>query len=189
MRRSNPTFRSWTKSGLLPFRSPPVYEGVSLYLSYLLAHRAGKFYLLPSISCPFVYHTCSLTEQAGSISYLYLLPSISCLLSPAFYLLPSRYHTCSLTEQAGANRSRCYRWHTRGRRQGAFSTVSPGMTHSRIAARYPAYYSIAWKGAIQYEPEFRVLFKTTAAHYQRAIRKSYLWYHNRNHAVLMRSNL
>ena len=78
-----------------------MYEGVSLYLSYLLAHRAGKFYLLPSISCPFVYHTCSLTEQAGSISYLYLLPSISCLLSPALslsYLLTHRAGRCESFE-------------------------------------------------------------------------------------------
>lgn len=42
MRRSNPTFRSWTKSGLLPFRSLSMYEGAILYLSYLLAHGADR---------------------------------------------------------------------------------------------------------------------------------------------------
>jgi len=81
--RSNPTFRSWTKSGLLPFRSPSTYEGVSLYLSYLLAHRAGRFYLLP-LSPTF-----------------YLLPSISCLLSPALslsYLLTHRAGRCESFE-------------------------------------------------------------------------------------------
>jgi hypothetical protein len=62
--------------------------------------------VLPRMRAQVFTSTCSLTEQAGSVSYLlsstfYLLPSISCLLSPALslsYLLTHRAGRCESFE-------------------------------------------------------------------------------------------